>query len=175
MRSSALCNFFSDEGMLECLSLLHFHIGSQIPNISTIKEAMREASHMYAELVRLGAPMGYMMWAVVWELIIIGTQGWGGHLSTNYDMQNYANDIIAALKDMCTRTGTPAPVVVSESGRAIASASAALVFEVISTELRGARGSREAAFISGTFFRRRRPFESPTEKADDTGTSCYGA
>ena len=47
------------------------------------------------------------------------------------------------IRDRCTRTGTPAPVVVSESGRAIASASAALVFEVISTELRGARGSRK--------------------------------
>ncbi len=133
----------SDEGMLECLSLLHFHIGSQIPNISTIKEAMREASHMYAELVRLGAPMGYIDVGGGLGVDYIGTQGWGGHLSTNYDMQNYANDIIAALKDMCTRTGTPAPVVVSESGRAIASASAALVFEVISTELRGARGSRK--------------------------------
>lgn len=45
------------EGMLECLELLHFHIGSQISSILVIKEAMREASHTYCELARMGAPM----------------------------------------------------------------------------------------------------------------------
>ena len=61
-------------------------------------------------------------------------------MSTNYNMQNYANDIVAALKDTCIRTGIQPPVIVSESGRAIVSSSAALVFEVIETEPRGARG-----------------------------------
>ena len=63
---------------------------------------------MYAELVRLGAPMRYIMWAVVWELIVELRDG--VVTSIGYDMQNYANDIIAALKDMCTRAGTPAPL-----------------------------------------------------------------
>ena len=145
-------HFLVDEGMLDCLRLLHFHIGSQVSKISTIKEAMREASQMYAELVRLGAPMGYIDVGGGLGVDYNGTQGWGGHLSTNYDMQNYANDVIAALKDMCTRTGTPPPIVVSESGRAIASASATLIFEVISTEPRGARDSRKDLPISQSIY-----------------------
>ena len=58
-----------------------------------------------------------------------GTKGWGGQSSVNYSMQNYANDVVAALQDTCTRTGVTPPAIVSESGRAIASSSAALVFE----------------------------------------------
>uniref|UniRef100_A0A7S0SGZ5 Arginine decarboxylase n=1 Tax=Mantoniella antarctica TaxID=81844 RepID=A0A7S0SGZ5_9CHLO len=127
------------ENMLDCLRLLHFHVGSQVSDIATIKEAMRESSQMYAELVRLGAPMGFVDVGGGLGVDYNGTKGWGGDASTNYDMQNYANDVVAALQDMCTRTGVAPPVVVSESGRAIASAAAVLIFEVTSTEPRGVR------------------------------------
>ena len=133
-----------EEDMIDCLRLLHFHIGSQVSRIATIKEAMRESSQMYAELVRLGAPMGYIDVGGGLGVDYSGSQGGGGHMSTNYNMQNYANDIVAALKDTCIRTGIEPPVIVSESGRAIVSSSAALVFEVIDTEPRGARGSSSA-------------------------------
>ena len=133
-----------DANMIDCLRLLHFHIGSQVSRIATIKEAMRESSQMYAELVRLGAPMGYIDVGGGLGVDYSGSQGGGGHMSTNYNMQNYANDIVAALKDTCIRTGIQPPVIVSESGRAIVSSSAALVFEVIETEPRGARGSSSA-------------------------------
>ena len=126
----------------------HFHIGSQVSRIATIKEAMRESSQMYAELVRLGAPMGYIDVGGGLGVDYSGSQGGGGHMSTNYNMQNYANDIVAALKDTCIRTGIQPPVIVSESGRAIVSSSAALVFEVIETEPRGARGS--SSVVVGT-------------------------
>jgi len=130
----------AEENMLDCLRLLHFHIGSQVSNIATIKEAMRESSQMYAELVRLGAPMGFIDVGGGLGVDYNGTRGWGGHISTNYDMQNYANDVVATLQDTCTRTGVAPPVIVSESGRAIVSPAAVLVFDVISTEPRGARG-----------------------------------
>lgn len=131
----------AEENMLDCLRMLHFHIGSQVSDIATIKEAMRESSQMYAELVRLGAPMGLIDVGGGLGVDYNGTKGWGGHMSTNYSMQNYANDVVAALKDMCTRTGVKPPVVVSESGRAIVSSSAVVVFEVISTQLMGPRVS----------------------------------
>jgi arginine decarboxylase len=129
-----------DAGFLSELRLLHFHVGSQVSDIATIKEAMRESSQMYAELVRLGAPMGLIDVGGGLGVDYDGSKGWGGRASVNYDAANYANDVVAALADACTRAGIEPPTIVSESGRAIVSASAALVFQIISTDPRGARG-----------------------------------
>ena len=131
----------ADESMLDCLRLLHFHVGSQVSNIATFKEAMRESTQMYAELVRLGAPMGFVDVGGGLGVEYHGSQGWGGQRSTNYDMQNYANDVVAALQDTIMRTGIKPPVLVTESGRAIVSAADVLIFEVVSTEPRGAMPS----------------------------------
>ena len=79
-----------------------------------------------------------------------GSKGWGGRASVNYDAANYANDVVAALADACTRAGIEPPTIVSESGRAIVSASAALVFQIISTDPRGARGGDGTLVASGT-------------------------
>ena len=129
-----------DAGFLSELRLLHFHVGSQVSDIATIKEAMRESSQMYAELVRLGAPMGLIDVGGGLGVDYDGSKGWGGRASVNYDAANYANDVVAALADACTRAGIEPPTIVSESGRAIVSTSAALVFQIISTDPRGARG-----------------------------------
>ena len=129
-----------DAGFLSELRLLHFHVGSQVSDIATIKEAMRESSQMYAELVRLGAPMGLIDVGGGLGVDYDGSKGWGGRASVNYDAVNYANDVVAALADACTRAGIEPPTIVSESGRAIVSTSAALVFQIISTDPRGARG-----------------------------------
>ena len=131
-----------DAGFLSELRLLHFHVGSQVSDIATIKEAMRESSQMYAELVRLGAPMGLIDVGGGLGVDYDGSRGWGGRASRNYDEKNYANDVVAALADACARAGIEPPTIVSESGRAIVSASAALVFQIVSTDPRGARGSR---------------------------------
>ena len=129
-----------DAGFLSRLRLLHFHVGSQVSDIATIKEAMRESSQMYAELVRLGAPMGLIDVGGGLGVDYDGSKGWGGRASVNYDAVNYANDVVTALADACTRAGIEPPTIVSESGRAIVSTSAALVFQIISTDPRGARG-----------------------------------
>ena len=140
--------FLESNNMLDCLRLLHFHIGSQVSHIATFKEAIRESSQVYAELVRLGAPMGFIDVGGGLGVDYNGTQGCGGQMSMNYSMQNYANDIVAGLKDMWTRTGVKPPVIMTESGRAVVSYAAVLVFQIISAEPKGARPSSLPSFDS---------------------------
>ncbi len=116
--------------LLDSLQLLHFHIGSQISSISVLKDAFREAGHIYTELSRLGANMHY--------LDVGGGLGvdYDGSKTTfaaskNYNMQNYANDVVAAVNDACTQANIPVPTLISESGRAIASHQSVLVFDIL--------------------------------------------
>jgi arginine decarboxylase len=97
---------------LDCLQLLHYHIGSQIAQIRTIKEAMREASHVYAELCLLGAAMGYMDVGGGLGIDYDGTKG--GDNSINYSIQHYANDVVSAVHDACMQKRVPEPILVSD-------------------------------------------------------------
>jgi len=119
-------------GMLDCLQLLHFHIGSQISSISVIKDAIREASHIYVELAKLGANMKYLDVGGGLGVDYDGSKT-NFHTSKNYNMQNYANDVVAGVKDACDERKIPVPIIISESGRAIASHQSVLVFDVLGT------------------------------------------
>lgn len=119
-----------DAGMLDCLRLLHFHIGSQISSISTIKEALREAGHIYVELVQLGAKMGFLDVGGGLAVDYDGSKS-NAPASKNYNIQNYANDVVATIKDACVAADIPQPVLISESGRALASHMTVLVFDVL--------------------------------------------
>jgi arginine decarboxylase len=122
--------------MLNCLQLLHFHIGSQISSISVIKEAIIEASKIYVELALLGANMRYLDVGGGLGVDYDGSQT-NFHASKNYNMQNYANDIVAEVKDACAEKKVPVPILVSESGRAIVSHQSVLIFDVLgSSEVR---------------------------------------
>lgn len=118
--------------MLSSLQLLHFHIGSQVSAISVIKEALREACQIYVELAKLGAPMGYLDvgggLGVDYDGSKTASQG-----SKNYSIQNYANDVVAEVKDACTARDVPMPTLISESGRAVASHQSVLIFDVLGT------------------------------------------
>ncbi len=115
---------------LDCLQLLHFHIGSQISAIGVIKEALREAAQLYVELRKLGAGLQYLDVGGGLAVDYDGSKT-NSSASKNYNMQNYANDIVAAVKDACVGGNVPAPILVSESGRAIASHQAVLVCNVV--------------------------------------------
>ena len=131
---------------LDCLQLLHFHIGSQISSISVLKEALREASQIYVELVRLGANMQYLDVGGGLGVDYDGSKT-NAPASKNYNMQNYANDVVAAVKEACEVGQVPVPTLMSESGRAIASHQSVLVFDVL-----GASGISEpgmSAFAGG--------------------------
>ena len=117
-------------GLLKDLRLLHFHIGSQINDIAVLKDALQEAGQIYVELTRLGAPMGHLDVGGG-----LGVDYDGSHTataaSTNYTLQNYANDVVATVRECCEPHDVPVPVLVSESGRSIASHFSVLVFDVL--------------------------------------------
>ena len=121
-----------DADLLGCLQLLHFHIGSQISAINVIKDAIQEASKIYVELAHLGADMKYLDVGGGLGVDYDGSQT-NFYASKNYNMQNYANDIVAELKEACADHNLPVPTLISESGRAIASHQSVLIFDVLGT------------------------------------------
>ena len=117
-------------GLLPDLRLLHFHIGSQINDIAVLKDALQEAGQIYVELTRLGAPMGFLDVGGGLGIDYDGSRT-ATAASTNYSLQNYANDVVATVRECCEPHGVPVPTLVSESGRAIASHFSVLVFDVL--------------------------------------------
>ncbi len=121
-----------DADMLDCLQLLHFHIGSQISSIGVIKDAIREAARIYVELASLGAKMQYLDVGGGLGVDYDGSKT-NFYASKNYNMQNYANDVVAEIRDACREKELKMPTIISESGRAIASHQSVLVFNVLGT------------------------------------------
>jgi arginine decarboxylase len=134
----ALCDRLRQAGMLDCLELLHFHIGSQISAIRAIKESMREAMRFYVELAAAGAGLKYIDVGGGLGVDYDGSQtNWQS--SMNYSVQEYANDVVAAVLDACNERDLPHPDIVSESGRALVAHHSVLVFDVLDVnEVRGA-------------------------------------
>ncbi|PZV14964.1 MAG: arginine decarboxylase [Leptolyngbya sp.] len=118
--------------LLDSLQLLHYHIGSQISAISVVKDAIREASQVYVELAKLGAGMRYLDVGGGLGVDYDGSKT-NFYASKNYNVQNYANDIVAEVKEACVERAIPMPTLISESGRAIASHQSVLVFNVLGT------------------------------------------
>ncbi len=121
------------EEMLDCLEMLHFHIGSQITAIRAHKDALREASRIFVGLHQLGAPMCLIDAGGGLGVDYDGSQT-NFHSSMNYSTQEYANDVVAAIQDACSETGVPHPDIVTESGRALVSHASVLVFDVLGVD-----------------------------------------
>ena len=104
--------------LAECFKLLHFHIGSQVPDIFTVKKAVQEASRYYAKLYKLGYPI---QWFDVGGGLAVDYDGSRSksESSKNYSLQEYANDVVYHLAEVCNEEGVPHPEIISESGRAI--------------------------------------------------------
>ncbi len=117
-------------GMGDCLNLLHFHLGSQINNIRNIKHAIIELVRVYVEMQRSGA--GLQMIDVGGGL---GVDYDGSHTdfgsSVNYGLQEYANDVVFHVKEICDQCGVEHPTIISESGRAMVAHHSVLVFNVL--------------------------------------------
>ncbi|MBX9790823.1 MAG: biosynthetic arginine decarboxylase [Pirellulales bacterium] len=117
-------------GMEDCLQLLHFHLGSQIPNIRHIKEALVEAARIYCELSKAGAGMRYLDVGGGLGVDYDGSQT-NFESSVNYTLEEYANDVVYHVQSICDEAGVAHPTIVSESGRAIVAHHTALVFNVL--------------------------------------------
>src|SRR5688500_715833 len=116
--------------MLDSLQLLHFHIGSQISSIIPIKNAMQEASNIYVELAKMGCKMGYLDVGGGLAVDYDGSKT-DFHASKNYQLDEYAADVVAHIQAACVKAEMPVPTLVSESGRAVAAHHSVLVFEVV--------------------------------------------
>jgi len=119
-------------GMLDCLQLLHFHIGSQITNIRAVKDALRESSQIFVELHRLGANMKYFDCGGGLGVDYDGSQT-NFHSSVNYTLGEYAADIVGQIAEVCNARGVPHPDIVTESGRALVAHHSVLVYNVLAT------------------------------------------
>ena len=117
-------------GMEDCIQLLHFHLGSQITNIRQIKGAVIEAARIYVELKRAGAGLKTLDVGGGLGIDYDGSQT-DFESSVNYTLQEYANDVVYHIQNVCDEAEVPHPVIVSESGRAIAAYHSVLVFNVL--------------------------------------------
>jgi arginine decarboxylase len=118
------------EGMAECIELLHFHLGSQIANVRQIKAGVTEAARIYAELLRAGANMKILDVGGGLGIDYDGSQT-DSESSANYTLQEYANDVIYHVQNVCDQAGIPHPTIISESGRALVAYHSVLVFNVL--------------------------------------------
>jgi arginine decarboxylase len=119
-----------ERGMLDCLQLIHCHIGSQIEDIRAVKDAIDELSRLYVELSRLGADLRYVDIGGGLGVDYDGTQT-GRSPSVNYSLEEYASSIVYRLAGVCEQEGLRYPTIVSESGRAMVAHSSALMFDII--------------------------------------------
>ncbi len=120
------------ENLGHCLRLLHFHIGSQVPDILTVKKAVQEAARFYAKLHQLGFAIEYMDVGGGLGVDYDGSRS-AFDSSTNYSLQEYTNDIVYYIADVCNAEKVPHPDIVSESGRALVAHHSVLIVEVFGT------------------------------------------
>jgi arginine decarboxylase len=114
--------------MESAFKLIHFHIGSQIPDIQTIKRAVREAAMYYAKLFKQGHPLEYLDVGGGLAIDYDGSRS-TFHSSMNYSIEEYASDIVYNIMDVCDDERVPHPDIVSESGRAIVAHHSVLVVQ----------------------------------------------
>lgn len=115
---------------LDTLELLHYHIGSQIPDITVIRNAVMEVTRVYAGLVAEGAPMGWLDLGGGLAVDYDGTQS-NSTSSRNYSVQEYCADVVEGVMEVCASSGVKPPNLVTESGRATIAHYGALVFNIL--------------------------------------------
>jgi arginine decarboxylase len=126
-------------GMADCFKLLHFHLGSQIPNIRVVKHALNEAARIYTELHKAGAGLEYLDVGGGLGVDYDGSQT-NFESSTNYTLEEYANDVVYHIQSVCDDAGVPHPTIVSESGRAVVAYHSVLIFNVLGVSGFGGNG-----------------------------------
>jgi arginine decarboxylase len=149
----AASQMLKEAGFGHCLKLVHFHVGSQVPDISTIRRAVREAARYYAKLAKLGHELGYLDVGGGLGVDYDGSRS-DFDSSANYSLQEYANDVVWNVMDVCDSEGVPHPAIVSEGGRAIVAHHSVLVVEAFGSiektapKLKVEAGEKDHKFVS---------------------------
>lgn len=118
------------ENMMDSLVLLHYHIGSQVPSIQSIKSSLKEGARFYTELYQMGATG--LKYIDVGGGLGVDYDGTGhSDSSINYSEQEYANDVVSILQGLCDEKNIPHPNIVTESGRALVAHHSVLIFNVL--------------------------------------------
>jgi arginine decarboxylase len=125
----AASELLKSENLGHCFKLLHFHIGSQVPDILTVKKAVQEAARFYAKLYKMGFAIEHIDVGGGLGVDYDGSRS-AFDSSTNYTLQEYTNDIVYYIGDVCNAEKVPHPNIISESGRAIVAHHSMLVVEV---------------------------------------------
>ncbi len=133
-------------GMEDCFKLLHFHLGSQIPNIRVVKGALNEAARIYTELVKAGAGLEYIDVGGGLGVDYDGSQT-NFESSVNYTLEEYANDVVYHLQTVCDDAQVKHPTIVSESGRAVVAYHSVLIFNVLGVSGFGEERIPDAAAV----------------------------
>jgi arginine decarboxylase len=132
----AASEYLKQEGMAESLVLVHFHVGSQVPDIGVIKRAVREATRFYAKLSKMGHPMQFLDVGGGLGVDYDGSRT-AFDSSMNYTLQEYARDVVYNISDVCESEKVAHPTIVSESGRAIVAHHSILVVEAFGSIEKG--------------------------------------
>lgn len=119
-------------GMLDCLQVLHFHIGSQIPCVEVLNDGVSEAAYIYCELVKMGAGMKIIDIGGGLGIDYEGTKSSCSDMSVSYSLEEYAAAVVKAVRVACSQKGVNHPIICSESGRALVSHHSLLLFDVTS-------------------------------------------
>src|SRR5881398_1899965 len=117
------------ENLTHCFKLLHFHIGSQVPDILIVKRAVQEAARFYAKIYKMGFQVEFLDVGGGLGVDYDGSRS-AFASSTNYTLQEYANDIVYYVADVCNTEKVPNPNLISESGRAVVAHHSVLIVEV---------------------------------------------
>src|SRR5216110_1986969 len=128
----AATEILRNENLTHCLKLLHFHIGSQVPDILTVKKAVQEATRYYAKLHKMGFDISYLDVGGGLGVDYDGSRS-AFDSSTNYTLQEYTNDIVYYIADVCNAEKVAHPDIISESGRAVVAHHSVLILEVFGT------------------------------------------
>lgn len=125
-------DYARENSLLDCVKLIHFHLGSQITNIRKIKAGLREVSQFYVHMMQLGANVQFVDIGGGLGVDYDGSRS-SVSSSINYSIQEYANDAIATMQDAATKHNLPHPNIITESGRALTAHHSVLIFNVLET------------------------------------------